>query len=200
VLPGENPIVARLDPGEKLLWSGQPKQGVRLQPQDALMIPFSLMWGGFALFWEAGVLGLVHLNTNNHVANKPPLFMVLWGIPFVLIGLYMIFGRFFYDAALRKKTYYGVTNRRVIILKNLFSFNLASFDLVSSSNLNINERSDGSGDILFGSPNSFTSSMPSGWPNSRRTVVPGFYLLPNAREIFNLIRDAQNSARGSSSR
>jgi len=191
-----NPIESRLDPGEKLLWTGQPKQGVRLQPQDAFMIPFSLMWGGFAIFWEAGVLGLIHLNGNHRAQASPPLFMAIWGIPFVLIGLYMIFGRFFFDAALRKKTFYAVTDRRLIILKNLFRFDLASFDLDSASNLNLSERSDGSGDILFGAPSPMAYSAGAGWPQSRRGYqVPGFYLLPNAREIFGLVRDAQAAAR-----
>lgn len=90
-----------LDPGEKLLWSGQPKQGLRFQAADVFMIPFSLMWGGFAFFWEASVLGFGR--TTAH--PKPmPIFMAIWGIPFVLIGLHMIVGRFFYDAALRKRT------------------------------------------------------------------------------------------------
>ena len=79
-----------LGPGEKLLWSGQPEAGLKLRGSDAIVIPFSLMWAGFALFWEYSVLG-----------TNAPLFFKLWGIPFVLVGLYMVVGRFFVDAWMR---------------------------------------------------------------------------------------------------
>ncbi len=193
-MPTANPFLERLlDPGEQILWQGQPKQGVRLQASDAFLIPFSLMWGGFALFWEAGVLGLIHLG-NRH-QDKPPLFMALWGIPFVVIGLYIMVGRFFFDAFQRTRTVYLLTDRRAIIWKNVFSQTVASFDLRSLNNLNLTERGDGSGDIIFGQPGPFYAAPGAGWPTGRNSLVPGFYLLPDARDIFNRVRAAQQAAR-----
>jgi hypothetical protein len=194
-----SPFESFLDPGEKLLWSGQPKQGVRLQAGDIFMIPFSLMWGGFAIFWEASVLGLtgIHAHTKQQIGNAGgiPLFMALWGIPFVLIGLYIIFGRFFYDAAMRNKTWYGVTDRRLIVLKSLFNRKVSSFDYATLTNLNLVERGDRSGDILFGTPSPLAGFTNSSWPGSGRYAIPGFYLLPDARQIFSRIQAAQQSTR-----
>jgi hypothetical protein len=52
----EAEVRRELGPQEDLLWSGRPRGGIRFRSQDALMIPFSLLWAGFAVFWELGVL------------------------------------------------------------------------------------------------------------------------------------------------
>jgi hypothetical protein len=101
--------------GETLLWTGRPNPSVIFHSSDLLLIPFSLLWGGFAIFWEAGVLGFFN---GNGKSGHAPLFMALWGIPFVVIGQYMIWGRFVYDAWLKRRTYYAVTNRRVIVAQD----------------------------------------------------------------------------------
>ena len=43
-------------PNERLLWVGRPDPEVLFTPIDAFLVPFSIMWGGFAVFWEAGVI------------------------------------------------------------------------------------------------------------------------------------------------
>src|SRR5690349_16574111 len=102
-------LTPRLSSGERLLWSGQPRQGVFLRGSDALLIPFTLLWAGFACFWEYMV-----------VRNPTPLLFRLWGIPFLMVGAYLVVGRFFLDAWTRRHTVYGLTSQRVIVFVDVF--------------------------------------------------------------------------------
>ncbi len=170
-----------LSAGERILWSGQPKQGFMLRPSDAFMIPFSLLWGGFAIFWESMV-----------VVGGAPFFFMLWGIPFVLMGLYMIAGRFFVDAKQREKTYYALTNERVIILSGLFGRNVRMLSLKTLSDINISVKNDSSGTITFG-PSHPMASWYSGfaWPGTGKYTAPAFEMIDNAKQVYELLRKAQ---------
>jgi hypothetical protein len=176
-------IEREVNSGERLLWSGRPQQGIRLRPSDALMIPFSLLWCGFAVFWEVGV-----------AATKAPFFFKLWGIPFVLVGLYMVFGRFFVEARMRRQTFYGVTSERIIIVTGLFSRQTKSLQLRSLSDISLSERTDGSGTVTFGPQYLMAPRVPAGWPGAGHYAAPSFDLIDRAKEVYDLIRRTQKSA------
>jgi hypothetical protein len=177
----EQTLRAELGRGERLLWSGRPRQGVRLRASDGFMVPFSLLWGGFAIFWEAMALR----------QSKSPLF-VLWGIPFVLIGIYLIVGRFFVDSYQRARTYYGVTDQRVLILSGLFTRRTTSIALQNLGEVSVAERSDRSGSIVFGVPHATHTAWWGGGGEGK--AAPMFDLVDDVRQIYNAVRDAQQSA------
>ncbi|MCC6461107.1 MAG: PH domain-containing protein [Saprospiraceae bacterium] len=168
-----------LSPGEKLLWTGRPKTGLLLRSGDIFMIPFSLLWGGFAIFWESTVL-----------SGGAPFFFALWGIPFVLIGLYMIIGRFFVDAYQRSKTVYGITDDRIIIQSGIFSSEIKSLNIQTLSDLTIKEKSDGSGTISLG-PQDPRSAMMEGmaWPGVK--AAPQLAFIPGVRQVYDLLLQLQ---------
>ena len=87
----EDEIRKHLEPDEKLLWYGRPAQGMKLRPQDAFLIPFSLLWGGFAIFWEIMALTGTIASGAAKESFGFVLIFPLFGIPFVLIGIYLIF-------------------------------------------------------------------------------------------------------------
>jgi hypothetical protein len=176
----EQQLTRELGGGEKLLWSGQPRQGLMLRSSDALFIPFSLLWGGFAVFWETSV-----------IRSGAPFFFMLWGIPFVFVGVYMTIGRFFVDARIRECTAYGITNERIVIVSGLFKSSVKSLNLRTLSDISLNERQDGSGTITFG-PSDIGSAFVFG--RSGRQASPAFEEVPNVRAVHQTIRDAQKSA------
>jgi hypothetical protein len=154
--------------GESLLWVGKPNTSVIFHPSDWFLIPFSLLWGGFAIFWEGGVTGLFGLGNG----NPSPSFFMLWGIPFVLIGQYLIWGRFFYAAWKKTRLIYAVTNRRVLVLalpprtKTISSF----IDRLPAVDKEL--RSDGIGTLKFG----LISNSPWAGRGNNNTPWDGLYL------------------------
>lgn len=100
----EQVIQNELDSGERLLWGDIPRQGIVLRSSDICVIPFSLMCGGFAIYREYLALTTVRGSDMANQSAGADFIFPLLGIPLVLIGLYMIFGRFIYDNKKRSRT------------------------------------------------------------------------------------------------
>lgn len=173
-----------LNSDERLLWSGQPRQGLRLRPADLFAIPFSLLWAGFACFWLYGVF-----------AEKAPLLFKFVGTLFALCGLYLVVGRFFVDSQTRARTFYAVTSDRIIITSGLFSKRTQSLSLQDLFGVNLSERGDGSGTIAFGPQNPLAQRMPPGFPGYGRYASPAFEMIEHARDTYDIIRQAEKAAR-----
>lgn len=178
-LGAEDKIAGTLDAGERLLWSGQPATGIRFRTADWYMIPFSLLWGGFAIFWEVMAF-----------QDKAPLFFRFWGMPFVLVGLYLIAGRFIWDARRRARTSYAVTDRRLLLVSGSRSQVTTSLSLRTLPAITLAERADGSGDIVFDGTDARHVAVGGLVP--RGSSVPTmFEFVPNARRVYDVIREAQ---------
>jgi hypothetical protein len=106
-------VQPELTSSERILWAGRPVLGTILHREDLFLIPFSLIWGGFAIFWEAGVAGF----WGHGRSSGPSIFGMIWGIPFVLVGQYAIWGRFLVVQWKKRRTHYAVTNQRVIVVQ-----------------------------------------------------------------------------------
>ena len=158
-------LASDVERGERLLWAGRPAQGLRLRAADAFMIPFSIMWGGFAIVWEAGALGFGALVGNQvHGAGW---FLALWGVPFVAIGLYLMVGRFFWDSYERARTAYGVTESGILIQRRarLTRLDLATLPAIQLSGTG--ER----GSLTFGVQGAALGPAP-GWSGSEGYRAP----------------------------
>ena len=143
---------SELSSDETVQWSGRPNPDVVFHKDHWGMIPFSLLWGGFAIFWLVGASGIADLWTNRPDKTFQ-WFGVIWGTPFVLIGQYMIWGRFLHKRWKKRRTYYGLTNRRALIVENGFKGRTVSSAYFENMAL-VDKwvRSDGIGSLSFGGP------------------------------------------------
>jgi hypothetical protein len=177
----EGILSQHIDPGERLLWSGQPRRGIQFRAQDVFLIPFSILWCGFAIFWEASVIG-----------SGAPFFFMLWGVPFVCVGLFFVFGRFILDSRSRARIFYGVTSERIIIVNGLLSPQIKSLQIRTLTDVSLTQRSDSSGTITFGAVHYMNSMFPTGaWPGAGRYAPPSFDLIEDAKKVYDIIRNAQ---------
>ncbi len=160
---------------EYVIWKGKPVKGHLFSLQDIFLIPFSLIWGGFAIFWELMVI----------VADAP-LFFRLWGLPFVVIGLYMIAGRFFLQAHIRKYTRYAVTNKRILRIRKR---QMDSLNYHLCPQRRIRQNKDGSGTIFFeSSKNQWSGEFQAVWSANRKM---GFAMehIPEVNKVFRILEE-----------
>lgn len=167
---------------EHILWQGQPGRRL-LTASDIFLIPFSLLWCGFAIFWEAGVL-----------ASGIFLFGI-WGIPFVLVGLYMVFGRFIYKKYLLEHMYYYVTNKRIIILKRTRKESTTDLYYRGIPSVEKRIRQNGKGTLRFGdSPGIYGIYENTGLDlfmgrGMSRNVSPAFFDIEDASKVYRLVQE-----------
>lgn len=98
--------------GERLLWAGQPDPKIALKSLIGIWI-FAIPWTAFALFWETMAVGGWVTGTTKGMQGWSGLVMVLFGIPFVAIGLGMMAGPF-WAARTARNSIYVLTDQRLV--------------------------------------------------------------------------------------
>lgn len=172
-----NLFKGRLLPGERIVWSGRPVSGLIFTSRDVFLVPFSLAWCGFAVFWEYSVLGTGARD-----------FSVLWGAMFVCVGLYFVAGRFLVDGWVRKGASYAVTNQRVLIARSSPFSKFISINLAQLADTELSERSNGRGSIRFGQTSSIWGRQNMGMWTPSLDATPQFLMIDDARKVFDLLQ------------
>lgn len=168
----------RLLPGERILWSGQPGQGLIFTSRDTFLIPFSLVWFGFSVFWEFGVTG----------QDETPVLFVLWGAMFMCVGLYLVVGRFIVDAWLRVRIEYAVTDQRVLIARSSPFAKFVAVSLARLPDVQLSERGNGWGTIRFGQDVVMWGRQGFGTWSPALDSTPQFLMIANVRRVFDIIQ------------
>lgn len=184
-------LTPHLHPGEHILWAGRPKQGFALRALDLWVVPFMLCWLTGAV--TTGVLELRQEGSDS----------LVYSIPFVLFGVWFLFSRFWFDAKLRGRTFYGLTDRRAIIVTYWLRQQIRSVYLKELIELQFTYRSDGTGTLeFFTSLGGFNRLRKMGynrssswWPFSPRFLIPpAFEMIAEPRAVQKLILETKEKA------
>ncbi len=137
---------------EEFVWTGKPKQGLMFRSSDWFAIPASLILLGTALkpYWEAR-------GRTMHPTEMVGLTIL------AVLGLYLLVGRFFIDAYVRRDMVYGLTSHRALIIGGLFGRKVLSIDLRTLQQTALTQRRDGLGTITFGPDGGLASLLAGGF-------------------------------------
>jgi hypothetical protein len=120
-------------------------------------------------------------------------FFILWGIPFVAIGLYLIVGRFLVARREALRTHYAVTDQRVLIESGAFSRRFVEMPLDQLPPVQLEEGSSGVGTITFGTTTGIR--VPPGWPTMGAYAgAPAFLSIRDASRVYRIVQEARGAA------
>jgi hypothetical protein len=155
------------------VWTGRPGGGIRFQRGDVFFVPFSFVWGGFALALGFGIIAGGQFGPQDLIVAF-----------FAIFGLYIMFGRFLFDMYIRSQTTYALTADSAIIAGPFAR--KAIVYLPSVSNLNMTVARDGTGSIYFGDPPGF-------WGGGGRygKESPAFLYIDRVADVFERCKRIQ---------
>lgn len=176
-----------LAPDEKILWQGQPCRAIDWR---ALLSPLTLMgafFTSFSLFWIAMAASMTA------GSGAPVLFRAfpLFGLPFLVLGLWMLGGRVVLDAWLRGRTWYTLSSQTVFTARDVFARKtLESWPLRDIERIVLEDGQPGA--VIFHLKGS-TGVHQGG--NARPIRPVGFHQIDSAQQVYSLMRKARRMLR-----
>ena len=170
---------AFLSPDEQLLWIGRPCQSAKPHVSPFQLI-FPFFWLGFAVFWTV-------------TATAAGGAFGLFGIPFVLVGAYLVYTMAFGQRVRLKKTVYMVTDRRaVIVAKTAHGTTCNEYYFNYLPTISISHVNGSVGTICF---ERYDGYYNDGWRRGYRSkpinydLQTSFILIDNVQSVYRLISD-----------
>lgn len=166
--------------GEEILWMDKPQAWKLLNVYDLYLIPVSVFWCAIVFsFWQTSGF-------------------FVFILPHTLIGLYMLFGRFIVKYLRNRRTYYAITDRRILIMTGLLARKFQTFAIDTLPALDKSIGFGGIGTISFGiePTRPWWTRRQANYANTGMEFfgysVTAFYDIANANEVYRLISELQH--------
>ena len=181
-------IQNNLLPNEEILWEGRPHISDNFNFSNIAKSMFGLIWLGFSLFWTITAFLMTRaISTSDSTAMFFKYFFPLFGLPFVAIGVFIVFVAPRKEKMKALNTCYYITDKRLIINIDTSSGTFRSALIKNTDGIQITRNRDNTGNIMF-SP-SFNTGINK--TNISSVNVPAynncFYRIESADEVYKLI-------------
>lgn len=190
VMPGEFTLTAGLARDERLLRSGRPRQGLASGSRALVVCAGAvLLVGGLFWLWQGRIVGRIDAgDPNGRLVLTVRMIQALT----LLVPVLILAAPLVLDFMVRRRTVYGLTNRRVVIVGGLDGRRVTSLPLVALSEISLDVDDGGSGTIGFG-PERKQAAQAFGFtwigPNSSHRLDG----IDDARRVYAQILDAQRA-------
>jgi hypothetical protein len=182
----EDPIRRQLDSGEDLLWSGQPRRGVRatIEEQD---LGFLIGFIGFFVFWFSIII-CTTLRNSRDVEGHLDVGSLTVGACFCIFGLVFLSLALRQGAISRPHVHYGLTDRRIVHITGVLPPTVRSYPLDHLERIDVSIHGNGRGTVTF---------LDATYPTANgQTGILSFEQIDNVQSVYDLIRAAQERREG----
>ncbi len=163
-----------LNKKEKVLWEGKPEFWPFIFSTNSVITIVGIFWLLFTLpvfFIGSGLGGI---------------FIKLVMLPFILIGILLVFGMPVYNLFLHSNLYYSITDKRILVQKGVVGrdFDMVDFDQITNAEVNV-----GFFDVLFGKKTgSILISTAGTYTSGEQGSVPIPYRLSNVLDPYEVFK------------
>ena len=184
-------IQLELFPGEKLLWSDRPTQGIRFRRSDAWALGIGILFLMLLVLLLLFTLGMIPIPSyvEGNSQENPRVACGFWCILLLPLVAFLCGGGLYLNARLRRHLFYGITNERILIVRDLRGgrHSLISMRLQDVPHMSLTTESDETGSLFFAVGSSASSQSAGSYTSAIRFV-------PDVRKVYALIRSLQRAS------
>ena len=181
----------QLRKGERILWSGQPDLSIVFSKADIVLVPASALWAGMAIFFSSELVSAARANSS-----YVPL-VIFFAVPFTLMAFHATLGRFVLRRCVKSRTYYLLTDQRVLALGRMFGDSAHETFLDDIDQVTTVRTWRGAGSLWFGKAPGwllFLGTSVFDFPNSLAEGIGpvAFYDLRDADQVYSLVAELKS--------
>jgi len=170
--------------GEEILWEGKPTELKGLTASSVSTSFFGIFWLAFSILWTAiAAIGIFKATQFSLFSFVFPLI----GLPFVAIGVYLVFIMPNKHKKKSQSIFYYITDQRVIILTNSRTKAIKELRYENLGKVILTENKNNTGNIMF---SQFTLSKSISF-TANKSSLPApdncFYKIKAAEDVYKLI-------------